>query len=300
MRSHALIVVFCLSLMAQGCSNLMRSEGVEPTDLSTIKIGATRATVEAVLGAPIDSEVATDGRIDIYTYNFGKPGEPGDPLYGQGGIGLSCGGGQACAVYILGVVAVRLAAEPFLFLREMARRSDQVAELAITYGPDDRVVHIKRQLTKEKRAEQEKAEKERQEARLELTAKAEQGDAQAQYDLFAGARPGAEALYWLCRAANQSVANAQNWFGDLHGGPLGTPWRDAGLVKQDPVRAHMWYALAVTNGRAEAAISRDEIVANLTPAQITEAKRLAAEWKPTPGDCKRPAVKAKASSPGNP
>ncbi len=296
MRSRALIVVFCLSLMAQGCSNLMRGEGVEPTDLSTIVVGATRVTVEGILGAPIDSEAATDGRIDTYTYNFGKPGEPGDPLYGQGGGLVSCGGsGQACAAYLMAIVAVRLAAEPFLFLRELSRRSDQVAELAITYGPDDRVVHIKRQLTKEKREEQERAEKQRQDARAELIAKAEQGDAQAQYELFAGARPGAEALYWLCLAANQSVANAQNWLGDLHGGPLGTPWRDAGLVKQDPVRAHMWYALAVTNGRAEAAISRDEIAANLTPAQITEAKRLAAEWKPNPGDCKRPAAQAKAS-----
>ncbi len=64
---------------------------------------------------------------------------------------------------------------------------------------------------------------------------------------------------------------------------LGQAWREAGLVELDPIRAYVWYSLAAANGETRAGFTRDDLADQMTPAQIAEAERLAAEWKP--GDC---------------
>ena len=51
-------------------------------------------------------------------------------------------------------------------------------------------------------------------------------------------------------------------------------------VPQDYVRAHMWFNLAAAPGYPGAAAKRDSIAANMTPAQIAEAQKLAREWQP--------------------
>ena len=132
-------------------------------------------------------------------------------------------------------------------------------------------------------------------ARQESRAKAKGGDAKAQYERFSPLSPSAEGLYWLCRAANGGNAEAQWWLGGLRHLPVGEPWRDAGLVKSDDVRAYMWYSLAVASGDTEAAAARDELTEELTPAQIAEAKRMTADWKPNPSECKRPPTTAASS-----
>ncbi len=72
--------------------------------------------------------------------------------------------------------------------------------------------------------------------------------------------------------------------GDLHVKGLGKAWREAGLVKLDRVRAYMWHSLAAGNDDdAWPSFIRDYLSNQMTPEQIAEAKRLAAEWKP--GDC---------------
>ena len=52
----------------------------------------------------------------------------------------------------------------------------------------------------------------------------------------------------------------------------------------DLVQAHMWFNLAAASGDAtaakEAIKERDSIAGNMTPEQISEAQRLAREWKP--------------------
>ena len=78
-------------------------------------------------------------------------------------------------------------------------------------------------------------------------------------------------------------ALAQAELGDLHVKGLGQAWREAGLVELDHVRAYMWYSLAAANGDRRAGYDRADLVDQMTPAQIAEAERLAAEWKP--GDC---------------
>jgi TPR repeat protein len=56
-------------------------------------------------------------------------------------------------------------------------------------------------------------------------------------------------------------------------------------VTQDYVQAHLWFNLAEnqatdSNVRAGEAEARDLAAARMTLAQVTEAKRLAREWKP--------------------
>jgi uncharacterized protein len=57
-------------------------------------------------------------------------------------------------------------------------------------------------------------------------------------------------------------------------------------VPRDYVLAYMWADLAASSAtvamiRDIAAKDRDTVAANMTPAQITKAQRLAREWKPT-------------------
>jgi TPR repeat protein len=51
-------------------------------------------------------------------------------------------------------------------------------------------------------------------------------------------------------------------------------------VPQDFVIAHQLLNLAAANGAEGAVELRDELAAKMTAAQITEAQRLARDWKP--------------------
>jgi TPR repeat protein len=73
--------------------------------------------------------------------------------------------------------------------------------------------------------------------------------------------------------AEQGDANAQYNLGVLYDNGLGVP--------QDRVRAYMWLNLAAMQGRESAATIRDLVARLMTPAQISEAQKLAREWKPT-------------------
>jgi TPR repeat protein len=86
----------------------------------------------------------------------------------------------------------------------------------------------------------------------------------------------AEAVKWYRKAADQGDADAQN--------NLGVMYRNGQGVPQDYVQAHKWFNLSASRS---AAAERDQAVKNLeviaakmTPAQIAEAQRLAAQWKP--------------------
>ena len=56
-------------------------------------------------------------------------------------------------------------------------------------------------------------------------------------------------------------------------------------VPQDYVQAHMWLNLAASRhppgeDRDDAVKNRDWVAKGMTPAQISEAQKLAREWKP--------------------
>jgi TPR repeat protein len=82
----------------------------------------------------------------------------------------------------------------------------------------------------------------------------------------------AEAAKWLQKAADQGNANAQYDLGIAYFKGLGVP--------QDYAIAYMWLNLGATGGNKNAAKFRDALTSNMTPAQIAEAQRLARDWKP--------------------
>ena len=113
---------------------------------------------------------------------------------------------------------------------------------------------------------------------------AEQGNANAQFNLGFMYRNGlgvpqdyAKALQWYRKAAKQGVAEAQYNLGIMYGNGEGVP--------QDYAQAHMWSNLAASSfplgeDRDRAAKNRDIVAERMTPAQISEAQKLAREWRP--------------------
>jgi TPR repeat protein len=86
----------------------------------------------------------------------------------------------------------------------------------------------------------------------------------------------AEAVNWYSKAADQGLAAAQCDLGVMYAKGQGVP--------QDLVRAHMWFNLALSRGLKGAEKNRDKVAKDMTPPQIAEAQRMAAEWKPKCSD----------------
>ena len=110
---------------------------------------------------------------------------------------------------------------------------------------------------------------------------AERGDARAQFRLGVMYTMGQgvpqddkEAARWYRLAATQGYAAAQYNLGVMYFMGIGVP--------RDVVRAHLWYSLAAAPGHENARRARDIVAKKMTPAQITEAQRLARKW--TPGE----------------
>jgi TPR repeat protein len=108
---------------------------------------------------------------------------------------------------------------------------------------------------------------------------AAQGHAEAQANLgilLVYARGGQQdykmAAYWLRLSAHQGNDLAQR--------KLGLMYERGDGVQQDYVRAYMWYSLGAANGAEAGARLRDALAKRMEPDQITEAQRLAREWKP--------------------
>jgi len=109
-----------------------------------------------------------------------------------------------------------------------------------------------------------------------LQKEAEAGNAEAQNNLgwiysngHGAAKDDQAAIKWFRLAAAQGNANSQL--------ALGKMYRSGQGVAQDNVRALMWFSLAAGKGNADAQQVRDLAVGHMTPAQITEAKKMALE-----------------------
>ena len=108
---------------------------------------------------------------------------------------------------------------------------------------------------------------------------ADQGEVHAQlflgsaYDNGRGVpQNDAEAVKWYRLAADQGLPGAQNALGTMYAYGLGVP--------QNDVLAHMWFNLASARRISDAQKDRDRLASKMPPAQIAEAQRLAAQWKP--------------------
>jgi TPR repeat protein len=80
-----------------------------------------------------------------------------------------------------------------------------------------------------------------------------------------------EAAKWLRLAAEQGLDNSQNKLGLMYEVGEGVP--------QDYVSAHMWFNLAAAQG-FPAALNRERVATRMSSLQITEAQKLARDWKP--------------------
>lgn len=116
---------------------------------------------------------------------------------------------------------------------------------------------------------------------------AEKGDAGSQFNLAilygnglddnGRVAPGnrAEAVKWLLRAAVQELPRAQHRLAELYAEAPGTP--------QNRIRACAWFQRAVANTggmhRHQAQAAYERMLAQMTPAEIATANRLARIWK---------------------
>ena len=114
-----------------------------------------------------------------------------------------------------------------------------------------------------------------------LRQRAEQGDADAQYNLGFVYDTGlgvpqdyTEAAAWYRLAADQGHTDAQHNLGVMYSTRRGVP--------QDDVEAHRWANLAAARAtgddREQYTEARDNLAKQMTPAQLAEAQKLAREW----------------------
>lgn len=83
----------------------------------------------------------------------------------------------------------------------------------------------------------------------------------------------AKAMMWCKRAADQGYAQAQFYVGRMY-------WLGQG-VSMDLVQSYMWLLLAAKQNPRVTTQNIPAIEALLTPEQMAEGRRRAAEWKPT-------------------
>lgn len=110
---------------------------------------------------------------------------------------------------------------------------------------------------------------------------AEAGDPRAQNNIGFMFRKGRgtqiderKAIYWYQRAADQGFADAMT--------NLGYMYDEGRTVEQDLIVSYMWFTLAAERGRAGAEGHLDVLETYLSPEEVAEAKRRAAEWVEKP------------------
>jgi len=81
-----------------------------------------------------------------------------------------------------------------------------------------------------------------------------------------------EALRWFWAAAEQGDASAQYYLGYMYANGLGV-WRNT-------IQAYMWVTVSAAQGFENAEKGQEFLEEKMTPNEITEAQRLAQEWKP--------------------
>jgi uncharacterized protein len=86
-----------------------------------------------------------------------------------------------------------------------------------------------------------------------------------------------QAIRWYEEAAEQQLPEAQY--------NLGVMYKEGHGVARDLVSAHMWFNLSASQGHREAHRARIVVSRMMTPEQITEAQKLAREWRETKESC---------------
>ena len=75
MQTHDFIIkVVIMSLLVSGLGVTGCTGNIERSDSASIEVGATRQTVECLLGKPVKSVVTEAGLTYTYRYNGGRSG----------------------------------------------------------------------------------------------------------------------------------------------------------------------------------------------------------------------------------
>jgi hypothetical protein len=81
-----------------------------------------------------------------------------------------------------------------------------------------------------------------------------------------------EAAKWYRKAADQGYTNSQVNLGTMYANGQGVP--------RNHVTAYFWWSLAAANGYKQAAGFLKTLEKRMIPAQIAEAREMAAKWRP--------------------
>lgn len=130
MKLMWLMAAIVLVVLSSGCSVAIMNTDIEPTDRSSISIGATRAAVEKVLGEPDETLPTDTGHISTYEYDKGAP----------------AGSSYTARDYLDCMGLLNIFCEVLMTPLALSERSDkydrQLGLVRVTYGPDDKITSI--------------------------------------------------------------------------------------------------------------------------------------------------------------
>lgn len=297
------VLIGCFAVAGlQGCTG----SGRDFRSLATIGPGMTRSEVEEKTGQPAGTVKTPFGSISSYQVVIDTNETKNLPTDFGG-----CVGGCAMAYLLIA---------PITIIVDQVGVSDETIEIAVAYSPDDRVVgssftgtggrELKELLKNYSMAQggdpeaqylyAPYAQKEMQEEWYRRAAT--QGHAGAQYELAQRAPNGSSnQRHWLCEAGQQGYARAQFSIGHLFA-------TGEGKIEQNLVNAYLWYNVASSNGytweeyydqedmyvktdqgmrccKSGTAFSR--LLERMTPTELAEAKKMAAQWKPDASECEQ-------------
>ena len=113
---------------------------------------------------------------------------------------------------------------------------------------------------------------------IEREKSANEGDPEAQLQLYYSEADSPEGLKWLCRSADQGHPHAQTEVASLY-------LKGRREINRDVTRAYLWYSLAVRNGNEEYRWRLVEVAESMTPEQTAKAAEMLRDWRP--GQCER-------------
>jgi TPR repeat protein len=113
---------------------------------------------------------------------------------------------------------------------------------------------------------------------IEREESAEEGNPEAQLQLYYSDASSPEGLKWLCRSADQGHPHAQTEVASLY-------LKGRGGMTRDLTRAYLWYSLAVRNGNEGYRWRLEEVARLMTPEQGAKAAEMLGNWQP--GQCEQ-------------
>ena len=285
------LVVIALCLVLPGCMTYQGVFGIEATDLSSLHPGMDRAEVEGVLGSPEETDQWQQGAKVHYDYDRGyiSPAEesPGTMALAPFILTLEvmfpvmelyavctqvCQKGRLEVLYSKGsqLVAARVIPRDFGGCANTARLRAGCTDVANRADPSSFPSNLSTGFQRQRNGNC-----------YMPFAQAVKLSTEVQIVMFNTCISSSAYPMWTCIAANKGHNDAQPLLASLYRG------RDR--IGTDLVRAYTWYTIAGTEHAIE---RRVDLIEQMTPAQLAEAERLVAEWKPNPAECETIAAQA--------